>query len=462
MYKSTFIFLIFLFFLQNICGQNKQDKQLAKQLDQLISEKYKSIAPGCVVLVAKKGKVIYNKAFGSANIELNVSMRPEMIFRLGSVTKQYTSVAILQLVEQGKISLQDSIQKYVQDHPHKGHTITIENLLTHTSGIEEYQAIKDTMPNGERKDYTPKQGVDFFKNEPLEFEPGTQFKYSNSNYFLLGYIIELITGKSYREYLEQNIFKPTGLTNTYYNQQEKIIPDRVAGYTRLHLSLENADYLSMTAAYAAGALMANTEDLFKWHKALYNGKLIEKKLLDKAVTPFKLKNGNPTGYGYGWYLNEISGSKTIEHAGAIDGFRSDEIYLPAEDIFVAALFNCLEYKNNWMELSNDIATLSMGKPLQPGMKLSDAVLKKYVGTYKFMDDPKINVSLKIYEKDGKLFCDLSNGTGADMVMVPQSETKFILPDVRRITTTIEFIITDEKVTKAVWTQESKNEFVKVE
>jgi CubicO group peptidase (beta-lactamase class C family) len=462
MHKSLLIFLAWLFFLSDIYGQNKQDKQLTKQLDQLISDKYASIAPGCVVLVARKGQVVYKKAFGSANLELDVPMLPEMIFRLGSVTKQYTSVAILQLIEQGKISLQDSLQKYVKDYPSKGHTITIENLLTHTSGIKDYQAINDTTPNGERRDYTPKQGVDFFKNEPLEFEPGSQFKYSNSNYFLLGYIIELITGKSYQEYMKQQVFNLAGLTHTYYNQQERIITGRVTGYTKLDTALENADFLSMTAAYAAGALMANVDDLFKWHEALYNHKLIEKETLDKATTSFKLNNGNSTGYGYGWYLNEINGSKTIEHAGAIDGFRSDEIYLPDEDVFVAALFNCLAYKNDWMELSNEIASLSSGRPLQKDLKLPDSVLKKYTGVYKYKGDPKINVTCKIYEKDGKLYCDLSNGSGANMVMVPQSETKFILPDVRRIATFIDFIIENGKVAKAIWTQEGKNEFEKIE
>ncbi len=462
MTKQFLIFVACIFFLKKTNGQNREDKKLVNQLDQLISEKYKSIAPGCVMLVAKQGNIVYEKAFGNANIELNVPMKPEMIFRLGSVTKQYTAVAILQLVEAGKISLQDSIQKYVKDYPHKGHTITIENLLTHTSGIKEYQAIKDTTPNGERKDYTPKEGVDFFKNEPLVFEPGTQFQYSNSNYFLLGYIIELLSGKSYQEYLNQNIFSVAGLTNTYYNLQEKIIPGRVSGYTRIDTTLENADYLSMTTAYAAGALMANVEDLFKWHKALYDQKLIGEEMLNKATTFFTLKNGSTTGYGYGWYLNEIGGSKTIEHAGAIDGFRSDEIYLPGEDVFVAALFNSLEYKNNWIELVNDIALLSTGKTLQTVMKLNDSVLQKYTGTYKYMGDPKITVSLKIYRRDGKLYCDLSNGTGANMVLVPQSETKFVLPDVRRITTTVDFIIENGKVIKAVWTQEDKNEFVKIE
>lgn len=463
MYKLFLIFIICLAFFKDANAQSKQDKLLIKQLDQLIAEKYKSIAPGCVVLVAKKGKVIYQKAFGSANIELNVPMQPEMIFRLGSITKQYTSVAILQLLEQGKISLKDSIQKYVKDYPDKGHTITIENLLTHTSGIKEYQAINDTTPNGERKDYTPKQGVDFFKKESLVFEPGTQFQYSNSNYFLLGYIIELATGKSYQEYVNKNLFSAAGLTNTYYNQQEKIIPGRVTGYTRLDTTLENADYLSMTTAYAAGALMANVEDLFEWHEALYNGQLIKKEMLDKATTPFKLKNGNSTGYGYGWYLNEIGGSKTIEHAGAIDGFRSDEIFLPAEDVFIATVFNCLEYKNDWIELSNEVARLSAGKSLHAEVQLSDSVLKRYIGIYKYKGkDSTVNVTVKIYEKDGKLYCDLSNGTGANMLLVPQSDTKFVLPDVRRITTYVDFTIENGKVTKAIWTQENKDEFEKME
>lgn len=462
MRKLILIFTGCLFYLNATYGQSKQEKKLSNQLDQLISERYKSIAPGCVILVGKKGQVIYKKAFGSANLELGVPMQPEMIFRLGSITKQYTSVAILQLVEQGKISLQDSVQKYAKDYPTKKYTITIENLLTHTSGIKDYQAIKDTTPNAERRDYTPKQGVDFFKNEPLEFTPGTQFKYSNSNYFLLGYIIELVTGKSYEQYLMQNIFQVADLTNTCYNRQEKIITGRVTGYTKLDTTLENADFLSMTTAYAAGALMANVEDVFKWHEALYSQKLIKKETLDKATTPFKLSNGNFTGYGYGWYLNEINGSKTVEHGGAIDGFRSDEIYLPNEDVFVVALFNCLAYKNDWIDLSNEIARLASGKSLQENIKLPDSLLKKYIGIYKYKGDPKINVTFRIYQNEGKLYCDLSNGSGANMLLVPQTETKFVLPDVRRIATFIDFIIGNEKVTGAVWIQEDKEEFEKIE
>lgn len=174
-----------------------QNTQIEKQLDGLLAEQFKQTEPGCEVLVAKEGQVIYKKAFGSADLELNVAIAPDMVFNLASITKQFTAVAILQLVEQYKISLQDSLQKFIADFPSKGHTITIENLLTHTSGIKDYMQINYPNLYMERWDFTPKQLIDSFKNYPLEFEPGTKFSYSNSGYYLLGYIIQKVTGKSY-------------------------------------------------------------------------------------------------------------------------------------------------------------------------------------------------------------------------------------------------------------------------
>jgi CubicO group peptidase (beta-lactamase class C family) len=194
MYKIASLFLVFLVILSLANAQSREDRQLEKNIDELISRKLNSLSPGCVVLVAKKGKVIYEKSFGTANIELNVAMQPEMIFRIGSMTKQYTAIAILQLVEQGKISLQDSIQKFISDFPYKGHTITIENLLTHTSGITDYELLDAHIPNAIRIDFPAKQLIDSFAKLPGEFNPSTKYNYSNSNYFLLGYIIEKVSG----------------------------------------------------------------------------------------------------------------------------------------------------------------------------------------------------------------------------------------------------------------------------
>ncbi|HEY2726470.1 MAG TPA: serine hydrolase domain-containing protein, partial [Parafilimonas sp.] len=332
---------IFLFFVISHFVTNAQSDSLTQKLDALISSTYQSISPGCVVLVAKNDSIIYEKAFGVANIELNVPMNPEMIFRLGSITKQYTAVSILQLIEEGKISLQDSIQKFIKDFPFKGHTIMIENLLTHTSGIVDYEALDFPIPNAIRVDFPAKQIIDSLSKLPLDFTPSSQFHYSNSNYFLLAYIIEQVSGKSYQDYLTKNIFKPAGLTNTFYDSPTEIIPNRINGYAKYDGKYFNAGYISMSQAFGAGALVSNVEDMFKWHEALYNYKLIKKETLEKAFTPFTLSDGTKSSYGYGWFIKSRNDYTSIEHAGGIDGFQSDEIYFPEQNIFIATLYNSL-------------------------------------------------------------------------------------------------------------------------
>ena len=223
-------FPCFLFLLLSLTASYAQDRQLEKGIDELLKKQFSLSQPGCEVLVAKHGQVIYKKAFGSANIELNVPLLPDMVFNLASITKQFTAVAILQLVEQGKISLQDSLQKFIPDFPSKGYTITIENLLTHTSGIPDYLQLDFPNINMERWDFMPKQLIDSFKSYPLQFQPGTRFSYSNSGYYLLGYIIEQVSGKRYQSYIQDNLLKPLGLTHTYFDSAGIIIPNRVNGY----------------------------------------------------------------------------------------------------------------------------------------------------------------------------------------------------------------------------------------
>lgn len=230
--KKYFLFLVSLLTLTFSFAQSKQDKKLVISIDELITSRLNSISPGCVILISKKGQIFYQKAFGKANLELNVPVKPDMIFRIGSITKQFTAVSILQLVEQGRISLNDSIQKYIKDFPPKGQTITIENLLTQTSGIPDYLNLEFNLPNPFRIDISTKQIVDSIKIQQLIFTPFSKFEYSNSNYFLLGYIIEQVSGLSYAEYIKNNIFDPIGLTKTYYDTPAKIIPNRANGYEK--------------------------------------------------------------------------------------------------------------------------------------------------------------------------------------------------------------------------------------
>jgi CubicO group peptidase (beta-lactamase class C family) len=228
----------------------QDDEALAGQLDQRLSDLFKPDAPGAAVLVVRGGEVILRKGYGLANLELGVPIQPEMVFRLGSVTKQFTAMAILMLSEEGKLALTDDITKYLPDYPTHGQTITIEHLLTHTGGIKEYSSVP-TWPALSHTDVTPQELVAVFQNEPLDFAPGERWAYSNSGYILLGAIIEKVSGLSYAEFIQQRIFTPLGMTHSYYDDSTHLIPGRVAGYTPTADGYVNAEDLSMTHAYAA-------------------------------------------------------------------------------------------------------------------------------------------------------------------------------------------------------------------
>ncbi len=406
MYKLLPIFFIFVSAFTISFGQNKQDKKLSKSLYKLISERLTDISPGCVVLVVKKDKAIYRKAFGLANTELNILMQPDMLFRTGSMGKQYTAMAIMQLVEQGKIGLQDSIQKYIKDFPSKGYTITIENLLTNTSGIKDYLS-EISNPSKQKESYTPKDGVDYIKDEPLNFKPGSEYRYSNSNFYLLGYIIEVITGKIFETYLQENVLNKAGLKNTFYIHPEKNMLNMPQGYSKFDGKIEKAILQEVTVMYAAGALISSADDIYKWHRALYNLQLVKKETLEKATAPFRFPDGTLSEYGYGWFIKNIEGSKTIEHSGSTDGFQSDEIYLPDENVFVVALYNCYEADMDWQLLTNDIARLAIGKPLNNELKLNEGILKQYAGTYE-VTLKNVNHKLIVSFEDGILFIEASN------------------------------------------------------
>jgi CubicO group peptidase (beta-lactamase class C family) len=386
------------------------------------------VAPGCVVLVAKSDKIIYRKAFGLADREQNIPMNPEMLFRIGSMTKQFTAIAILQLVEEGKIGLQDSIQKYIKDFPPKGYTITIENLLTNTSGIKDYLS-EISNPSKQKETYTPKEGVDYIKDEPLNFKPGSEYRYSNSNYYLLGYIIEMVTGKTFENYLKESVLDKAGLKNTFYIHPQKNMADMPQGYSRFDGKIEKAALQDVTIMYSAGALISNTDDIYKWHQALYNQQLVKKGMVEKATTPFQFPDGTFAEYGYGWFIKNIDGSKTIEHSGSTDGFQSDEIYLPNENVFIVTLFNCYEADMDWQLLTNDIARLVIGKAINENFNVKETILQSYVGTYEVTLN-KINHKLIVTFADGRLFIEASNPDDRlpKVLLYAKSESEFYMKE----------------------------------
>ncbi|HEX8736556.1 MAG TPA: serine hydrolase domain-containing protein [Pyrinomonadaceae bacterium] len=422
MKKITSLFLFFLagFSFNLIFARAQSPTKLAAEIDRIIASEFKAQEPGGVALVAQKGRIIYKKAFGMANMELNVPMREEMVFNIASMTKQFTAVAVLQLMEQGKLSLSDEITKYLPDYPVNGQKITIENLLTHTAGIPGSDPSAITRLQGERRLITLAEIIDTFKNRPLDFAPGTKMIYSNNGYMLLGAIIEKVSGTSYPKYLENNIFKPLGMTATHFGDDFIIVKNRAASYiySRAESQFFNALNGKVEIAYSAGGIQSTAEDLFKWHQALNSYKLIKKESLEKARTEFKLPNGKRTYYGYGWFIGNIQGSPIVEHGGNMGGFMCHAIYLPQEDIYVLLLYN-FRVPNRLPEfLAGDLAALAINKPFNiREITLDENLLKEYVGVYE-----EEGVERLITVENGKLYYQR---VGANkMIMKPYARDKF--------------------------------------
>ncbi|MCA6079111.1 serine hydrolase [Fulvivirga sedimenti] len=392
------------FALLIICASSAPAQKLDKEADALITTMYPAGEPGATILIAKGDNILYQKGFGMANLELDVPMRPEMVMEIGSITKQFTAVSILMLMEEGKLSLDDDITKFIEDYPTHGHHISIHHLLTHTSGIKSYTSMEAWQPEW-RTDFTPLELIDFFKNQPMDFAPGEQWSYNNSAYFILGYIIEKASGITYEEFVEKRIFEPLGMTSSYYGSMSKIIENRAYGYQTNEEGYINAEYLSLTQPYAAGSLMSTVGDLYKWNRAVNAGKLVKKETLQLAFTNYKLNNGDPINYGYGWSFSDINGSPTIEHSGGIFGYISNGIYLPDEDVYVAILTNC-NCKDPG-SLSTKLAAIAIGKPypdMDDVVKVKPADLEKYLGVYEFEDGALREFTLE----EGQLYSQREN------------------------------------------------------
>ncbi len=399
-----------------------QAQNLESQIDDILNASYKPNEPGATALVYKDGQVIYRKGFGSANLELDVDMRPEHVFEIGSITKQFTAIAILMLEEQGKLKVEDDMTKYIPDYPTQGKTITIHHLLNHTSGIKSYTSLQSFMKHA-RTDMTPSELIDKFKNEPMDFNPGEKFLYNNSGYVILGHIIEIITGDSYANFIQKNIFDKLGMKNSYYGSMKNIIKNRAYGYKQAENGYANADYLSLTLPYAAGSLMSNVDDLLIWQKALNTNQLITQKSYEKAINGSSLNSGEHIAYGYGLGAGKLQGSKSISHGGGIFGYSTMGIYMPEEDVFVSVLTNC--DCTNPGGVANKIAALAIGKPFldkADAITLSEAKLKQWEGVYEFPDGAIRYITVE----NGKIFSQREGSTKLEIY--PMSESKFIFEE----------------------------------
>ncbi|MDX1407153.1 MAG: serine hydrolase [Saprospiraceae bacterium] len=399
----------------------------------ILNEYFSSDGPGATAIVTRGDDIVYRGAVGKASLELDVDMRPEHIFRIGSITKQFTAVAILMLQEQGKLSAQDPITRFLPDYPTHGNTITIEHLLTHTSGIQSYTDIPGWMATETRKDRTLKELISEFKDHPMNFKPGEEWRYNNSGYILLGAIIEAASGMTYADFLQQYVFDALGLQNTRYDEHGRVIPHRIPGYMPGPDGPRNADFLSMTLPHAAGSLISNVDDLARWNRLIHAGKLVSKETLASAFKPYVLNDGSNTGYGYGWSISKIGPAVSYEHGGGIHGFLTEGIYVPEHDVYVAVLSNC--NCNPPGHAAIRMAGLATGHSYEiEAVSIDDAILEEYEGVYDIENSEDLRV---ITIENGTVYS--KRGAGPRQETVPVGRDKFAYPS---SFTTLEFVRDD--------------------
>lgn len=278
------------------------------------------------------------RGFGFSDIENDVPALPVTVYRIGSLTKQFTAAATMLLVERGSLQLDDTLGAIIPEYPAHGHGITIEQLLTHTSGVRNYTSVA-AFAERSRLHSTHLQVAQLFATEPLDFPPGEQYRYSNSGYYLLGIVLERASGSPYHEFLQRELFTPLGLEQTYYLDNYRIIRHRAEGYDQISGVTIRAGQISMSVPFAAGALGSTVGDLVAWQEALTGNRLLRASSYERMTTPATLTDGTRTTYGFGVMVGEMRGHRKWSHAGTINGFRAQLAYYPDQRLTIAVLCN---------------------------------------------------------------------------------------------------------------------------
>ena len=356
------------------------DDVLTLSIDSIMYANYLPNEPGAAIIITKDGEEIYGKGFGMANLELDVPITSEMIFRLGSITKQFTAVSILILEEQGKLNVKDDIRKHLPSYPSHEKVITIENLLTHTSGIPSFTGFPNSFEIEQMK-LTTNEILDLFKDKPLDFEPGERYSYSNSGYDVLGAIIESTSGMSYEDFVETEIFRKLGMKYSFYDHPEEIVKNKILGYDKDSLGYKSADYMTMCAPFSAGGLRSNVGDLAIWNKSLHKGQLISVENLNRAFEPFELNSGEQSNYGFGWSSSSFIEHQLYHHNGGIFGFSTSGFYFPKEDIYIAILSNNTSSNPGYLNFL--ISSLMLGEIITSQAAVDQNEIAKYTGTYEY-------------------------------------------------------------------------------
>jgi D-alanyl-D-alanine carboxypeptidase len=312
----------------------------AERIDAVVQEFMQT--PGAVALsvaVAVGDEMLYERTPGFADLEFDVPADAETMFRIGSITKQFTAAAIVRLAEQGELAIDDPLTQFLPDYPTHGHEITLRHLLTHTAGVPNYTALGPAWYSVAARELPDEELVALWKDRPLDFEPGERWSYSNSGYYLLGMVITKVSGQPYADYLQKEFFEPLHLTRTRYDSNGEVLRNRAQGYGWEDERFWNDRLIGMSQPGAAGGLISTAGDLVRWQRALVTGKVVRPESYEEMTLPYLLNGGGETTYGLGLSLEDRGGRRCISHGGGIFGFNSFLAWFPDEGLSVAVISN---------------------------------------------------------------------------------------------------------------------------
>jgi CubicO group peptidase (beta-lactamase class C family) len=379
---------------------------------------------GFSITVVSHGEVVLSRGYGLADVEHRTPTAADSIFRIGSITKQFTAAAILQLAAAGKLSIDDKLGKYLPDFGY-GDQITLRQLLTHTSGLKDYTALPwfdehmaDAFPRAEL--------VAKIAAEPLGFTPGARWSYSNSGYYLLGLVIEKVSGQSYADYVQQHVLAPAGLADTAYCPPTQDYPRAAHGYQVKDAKVVPAAPLDMAHPYAAGSLCSTAPDLVAWMKALAHGKVVDAAAWQQMITPVALAGGKPYPYGFGLFVSDLGGHPRIGHGGGINGFVSALAYYPDDDLYVAVLVDTVSSLADELGASIARAALGVTEPPLGDEPIAAADAAALAGKYDF---PDVGLVVDITVEDGQVFAQ-NEGGARKLRLRRQGDGSYQIPEAK--------------------------------
>ncbi|WP_210490630.1 serine hydrolase domain-containing protein [Rufibacter aurantiacus] len=356
------------------------------------------LTPGMSLAVAKDGKVVFERGYGEADVENGVLAGPETVYKIGSLTRQFTAAMVMRLVEEGRVSLDDPVTQFLPDYLTRGNQVTIRHLLNHTSGIKSFPLKVQENRQRFRQDLSYEEMVQLFGEQPFDFRPGERFAENNMAYYLLNEIISRVTGMPYEDYVNTELLQPLQLNHTAFCEENRLIPNRTRGYEYQEGKLMNAGYVNMQVAGGAGALCSNLGDLLRWTYLLHSGQVVSPASLRQMMSPTQLANGDTVGYGFGLELNELGGHPQVFQTGSANGFVSALAYYPKDGLTVAVLMNSTTGKP--LEVLKSLARAALGLEVHD-LPLRAKEIGKYQGTYTYRAGQKTR-ELRVFCEKGQL------------------------------------------------------------